>query len=629
MMQASAADQKQKGTIILPIGSPGTLHSPSRPLSEDEKKQAPKLTYPLFKRVCSYLSPYWLRLLLLAVCIFVSSALSLAPSLLMGGIIDEGLIGGQIDILVKLIAFAFVLLVLSNLITLLANWLSVWVAQHITFDMRNKMFRHLLSMSHGFFTTSRQGEAITRMTSDIGHVQAVVSGTLAGLMQNLMLVVLAVAAMYQKNWMLATAGILLLPLLILPTKQVGKKRWDITYQAQAKNDEINQIVSETMNVSGQMLVKLFGKEDLEYRRYEKANTEMTGLNIKESMAGRWLRTLMNTLMHVGPLAIYLVGGLLMLRFDQPLSVGDITVMVALLERLYRPVNALLSMQADIIRSMAVFTRIFEYYDIPAEIQNRPGAVSPAGMQGFIEFKQVNFHYSEHPPVLHDVSFTVAPGCSVAIVGPSGSGKTTISNLIPRLYDVSGGQILLDGTDIRDLDLHWLRSHIGLVTQDSYLFNGTVLENLLYSVPDASKEAIVQACREANIHDFITSLPNGYDTQVGNRGIKLSGGERQRLSIARVILKNPGLIILDEATSSLDSISESLIQEAIRPLLKGKTSIVIAHRLSTIIACDEILVVSEGKLIERGRHTELLARGGVYHTLYETQFRHTLDDERRW
>lgn len=610
----------------MPIGSKGVLHGPSRPLTEEEKKRMPKLTWPLLKRVCGYLLPYWPRLVIVAVCIFVSSALSLAPSLLMGRIIDEGLIGGNFDILVQLIAISFVLLVLSNLITLLENWLSVWVAQHITFDMRNKMFRHLLGMSHRFFSTSRQGEAITRMTTDIGNVQSVIAGTLAGLMQNFMLVVLAVAAMYQRNWMLATAGILMLPLLILPAKQVGRKRWGITYKAQEKNDEINQILSETMNVSGQMLVKLFGREELEYSKYEKANTEMTRLSIRESMAGRWLRTMMSTLMHVGPMAVYLIGGLLMLRFDQPLTVGDITVMVALLERLYRPVNALLSIQVDIIRSMAVFTRIFEYYDIPAEIRGRPGALVPGHMNGFVEFKQVCFHYDEPTQILHDVSFTVAPGRSVAIVGPSGSGKTTVSSLIPRLYDVTGGQILLDGADIRDLDLFWLRSHIGLVTQDSYLFNGTILENLLYSAPDASQEAVVKACKEANIHDFIASLPDGYDTQVGNRGIKLSGGERQRLSIARVILKDPGLIILDEATSSLDSISESLIQEAVEPLLKGKTSIVIAHRLSTIMACDEILVLSEGRLLERGRHAELLALGGVYYMLYETQFRHTAQHE---
>jgi ATP-binding cassette subfamily B protein len=460
-------------------------------------------------------------------------------------------------------------------------------------------------------------------------VQSVISGTLTELLRNLILVILAVAAMYRTNWILATTGLLLVPLLILPTKQVGKKRWDITYQAQAKNDEINQILSETMSVSGQMLVKLFTMENAEYSKYEKVNGEMTELHIKESMAGRWFRASLGILTHTGPMMIYLAGGLLMLKYGNTnLTVGGITVMVALLERLYRPVNMLLNMQVDIIRSMAIFTRIFQYYDLPVEIESRPDAVSPEKMEGYVEYKNVSFHYNEDTPILRDISLTVKPGHSVAIVGPSGSGKSTIINLLPRLYDVIDGEITLDGRDIRDLDLRWLRSNIGLVTQDAYLFNGTIRENLLYAVPDAAQERLVKACREANIHDFIASLPAGYETEVGNRGIKLSGGERQRLSIARVILKNPGILILDEATSSLDSISESLIQDAIEPLLKGKTSLIIAHRLSTIMACDEILVLSEGRLVERGRHADLLGQDGVYRKLYETQFKRAIDTENR-
>jgi ATP-binding cassette subfamily B protein len=292
---------------------------------------------------------------------------------------------------------------------------------------------------------------------------------------------------------------------------------------------------------------------------------------------------------------------------------------------YTGLNMLLNMQVDIIRSMAIFARIFEYYDMPLEIESKSGALTPDRMDGLVEYKNVSFHYNEETPILRNISFTVEPGRSVAIVGQSGAGKSTIINLLPRLFDVVDGEILLDGRDIRDIDLSWLRSNIGLVTQDTYLFNGTLRENLLYAAPDATDESIIKACRESHIHDFIVSLPNGYDTEVGNRGIKLSGGERQRLSIARVMLKNPGLIILDEATSALDSISEILIQIAIEPLLKGKTSLVIAHRLSTIMACDEILVISDGKLAERGSHAKLLELGGVYRELYETQFRRALED----
>ena len=598
----------------------------SRPLTDEEKNNATKVTWPLLKRAVGYLLPYWPRLILVCAFIFASAWLSLLPSVLMGRIIDEGFIGRNLNVLIRLIVLSFGVLILGNLISVLQTWINVWVAQHITLDMRNKMFRHLLNMSHRFFSSSFQGEAITRMTTDIGSVQTVISGTLTGIINNLMLVIIAVITMYQRNWILATAGIILLPLLILPIKQVGNKRWDITYLAQAKNDKINQILSETLSVSGQLLVKLFTKEKMEYKKYAKANEEMTALNIKESMVGRWFRATMAMLTNAGPMVIYFAGGLLMLKFgDARLTVGGITVMVALLERLYRPVNELFNMQVEIIRSMAIFTRIFKYYDMPIEICNKPDAVTPDRMDGFIELKDVSFYYDEATPILHNITFAVKPGCSVAIVGPSGAGKSTIINLIPRLYDVISGQILLDGRDIRDLDLAWLRSNVGLVTQETYLFNDTIRMNLLYAAPDAAEDDLIKACKEAQLHDFIVSLPHGYDTEVGNRGIKLSGGERQRLSIARVILKNPGLIILDEATSSLDSISESRIQDAIEPLLKGKTSLVIAHRLSTIMACDEILVVSDGRLVERGSHAELLDLNGIYHMLYETQFRCALED----
>jgi len=600
-----------------------------RPLTEEEKKNAPKITLPLLKRVFSYLLPYWTRLLLVFICIFVSSWLSLRPFILIGRIVDEGLIGGNIDVVIQLTLIAFGVLILSNLLGVFESWLNVWIAQHITFDMRNKMFRHLLNMSHRFFSSSKQGEAITRMTSDISGVQSVIADTLTGLVRNLILVILAVVAMFGQNWILALAGVFVVPFLILPTKKVGKKRWDITYQAQAKNDEINQILSETMSVSGQMLVKLFTREDAEFEKYKQVNADMTALNIKESMAGRWFRATMGILMNAGPLVIYLIGGLLMLRSGaENLSVGNITVMVALLDRLYRPISMLLNMQVEVVRSMAIFTRIFEYYDMPIEVENKPDAIVPAHFKGELEFRKVEFHYDLTSPILKDISFSIKKGHSVAIVGPSGAGKSTIINLIPRLFDVIGGEILLDGHDIRHLDLSWLRSNIGLVTQDTYLFNDTIRNNLLYATPEAKEADILAACKEANIHDFIMTLPKGYDTEVGNRGVKLSGGERQRLSIARVILKNPGLIVLDEATSALDSISESLIQGAIDPLLKGKTSLVIAHRLSTIMACDEILVVSEGTLVERGKHKDLLDVGGIYKELYETQFRHALEDATR-
>lgn len=603
------------------------MRGPNRFLTEEEKKNRPKITWKLLKRVFSYLLPYWPKLLLVLAAIVLSSIFGLLPSILTGKIIDEGLIGRNFGVLVQLILLSFAVLLLSNLIGVLESYLNTWVAQHITYDMRNQMYAHLQKMPHRFFTTSKQGDVITRMTSDISGVQSVIANTLTSILSNIAVLATSVAAMYQKNWILATVGIIIVPLFVLPTKRVGKTRWTLALKSQEKNDEINQILNETLSVSGQMLVKLFTNEQPEYEKYQKANWEMTRLNVKESMAGRWFRVAMNTFTSMGPMLIYLVGGLLIIKMGSTsLTVGDITVMVALLNRMYHPFNSLLNIQVDVIRSMALFTRIFDYFDMPVEVENRPYAVKPESIKGDLEFCHVGFFYDAGQPVLTDLNFCVKAGRSVAIVGPSGAGKSTIINLIPRLYDVTEGKITLDGQDIRNIDLETLRKNIGVVTQDTYLFNGTIRENLLYANANATEEQMMEACRRANIHDFIAGLPKGYDTLVGNRGIKLSGGEKQRVSIARVILKDPRLLILDEATSALDSISESLIQDAINPLLQGRTSLVIAHRLSTIMAADEILVVEQGRIVQRGTHRELVGQDGVYRELYETQFRRALADE---
>lgn len=590
-------------------------------LTEEEKKNKPKITWPLLKRIFSYLIPYWPRLLLVFLAILASSICGLLPSLLTGQMIDKGLIGQDFSILVQLIAASLGVLLVSNLIGVSESYLNTWIAQHIIYDMKNQMYDHLQQMSHRFYSTQKQGDIITRMTSDINGVQSVISGTLTNILSNIVVVITTGAALYQKNWILATIGIIVVPLFLIPTKKVGATRWTIALKTQAKNDEANQVLNETLSVSGQLLVKLFTNEDREYQKYEKINREATALTVKESMAGRWFRMTMNTFINLGPLLIYLAGGYLIIkRGVTSLSVGDITVMVSLLTRLYAPVNSLLNIQVDVIRSMALFNRIFDYFDMPVEIQNKPDATIPDHLEGTLSFEHVDFSYDADQPILKDVNFTITKGHSVAIVGASGAGKSTIINLIPRLYDVTGGAIRLDGHDLRDLDLHYLRSNIGMVTQDTYLFNGTIRDNLLYANPNATQPQIEEACKKANIHDFIVSLPAGYDTPVGNRGIKLSGGEKQRVSIARVILKDPMILILDEATSSLDSISESQIQDAIDPLLQGRTSIVIAHRLSTIMAADEILVADSGRIVERGSHEELVVKDGIYKMLYETQFK---------
>ena len=592
-------------------------------LTEEEKQNSPKITAQLLKRMFSYLIPYWKQLIVSVLAIITSSVFGVFPTILTGRIIDEGLLQQDLPVLIRLIGLSFGVLIIANLISVVESYVNVWMAENITYDMRNKMYSHLQRMSHRFFTTSKQGDIITRMTSDIGGVQSVLTGTWTSILQNFATLTVALVTMYTKSPLLATIGIVVVPLFILPTKRVGKRRWEITLASRKHNDDINQILNETLSVSGQLLSKLFVTENYEFDRYQEANKQMIRLNIQESMAGKWFRVVINVFTNIGPMLIYLVGGILIIEYgNTDLTIGDITVMVALLGRMYGPVNSLLNIQVDIIRSMALFDRIFEYFDLPVEIDNDPEALKPESFTGELAFEEVSFHYDPEQPILNNVSFELKPGSSVAIVGPSGAGKSTIINLIPRLYDVTGGRILLDGVDIRKLDLAYLRQHIGVVTQDTYLFNGTIKENLLYAKADATQAEIEKACSEANIHAFISGLPKGYDTIVGNRGMKLSGGEKQRLSIARIILRKPGLIIFDEATSSLDSISEHAIQEAIEPILAKSTSLIIAHRLSTILSADEILVLEKGKIVERGDHETLVKKGGIYTTLYETQMKRT-------
>ena len=589
-------------------------------MSEEEKQNLPKVTPELIKRVFSYLTPYWKQLALTLLCIVFSSVMTLMPSVLTGKIIDEGLIGRDFNKLVFYILLSLGVTAGANLIGVAESYLNTWIAQHITYDMRNQMYRHLQQMSQRFYTSNNQGDIITRMTSDIDGVKTVISGTFSSILSNSITLIVALIAMYQKNWILATVGIIIVPLFTIPTRKAGQKRWSLTQEAQACNDEINGILGETMSVSGQTLVKLFCREEYEYERYEKANRKMIELNVKESMAGRWFRVILATITSVGPMLLYLVGGILMIRYNSDLTVGDITVLVALLGRMYGPVNQLLNIQVDWMRSMAMFSRIFEYFDMPVEIKNAPDAIVPDHAEGNVEFRHVYFHYEPSRKILKDVSFKLETGHSIAIVGPSGSGKSTLVNLIPRLYDTVSGQVLFDGTDVRKLDLTFLRGNIGVVTQDTYLFNGTIRDNLLYVKPDATEAELIDACERANIYDFVSKQPEGLDTMVGNRGLKLSGGEKQRLSIARVLLRDPALLIFDEATSALDSISERKIQDAIDPLISSRTSILIAHRLSTILAADEILVVKDGEIAERGKHKDLVKAGGVYTELYETQFK---------
>ena len=588
-------------------------------LTEEEKQNKPKVTRELLLRVFSWLTPYWKQMLLVLLCIIVSSVFTLLPSVLTGKIIDEGLIGRNLPRLIQLMVLSLGVTLAANLIGVAESYLNTWIAEHITFDMRGQMYRHLQRMSQSFFTTNNQGDIITRMTSDIAGVRSIITSTLTSIISNTITLITALVMMYRSNWILATLGVIIIPLFTIPTRTAGKNRWTLAREAQECSDEINGILNETLSVSGQLLVKLFGREDQEFERYQEVNGKLVKLNVKESMAGRWFRVVISTVSSIGPMLLYLVGGILIMNYDAELTVGDITVMVALLGRMYGPVNNLLNIQVDWIRSMALFTRIFEYFDMPVEIQNAPDAIKPEASTGTVEFKHVDFSYNPERQILKDISFRLDSGNSIAIVGPSGSGKSTIVNLIPRLYDVDAGSVTLDGIDVRQLDLEFLRRSVGIVSQETYLFNGTIRDNLLYAKPDATEEELIAACEDANIYDFIKSQEAGLDTMVGNRGLKLSGGEKQRISIARVLLKDPALLIFDEATSALDSISEKKIQDALDPLIDTRTSILIAHRLSTILAADEILVVKDGQIVERGVHSALVKAGGVYTELYNTQF----------
>ncbi|MBR4435204.1 MAG: ABC transporter ATP-binding protein [Clostridia bacterium] len=598
---------------------PGGFHGRGGFLTEEEKNNRPKVTWPLIKRILSYLKPYWKQMVLVLVLIAVSSVLGLLPSVLTGKIIDDGLIGRNLKLLIILILVSLGVTLGSNLIKVGESYLNNWIAQHISFDMRNKMYRHIQKMSQRFFTSSNQGDIITRMTSDISGVERVVTNTFTSILSNTITLIAAVIIMFRQNPILALVGMLIIPLFVIPTRMAGKTRWKLTRDSQECSDEMNGILNETLSVSGQLLVKLFGKEDQEYQKYEGVNRKMIRINLKESMAGRWFMVVITTFSSIGPMLLYLVGGIMMMKYDSKLTVGDISVLVALLGRMYGPVNSLLNIQVEWIRSMALFTRIFEYYDMPIEIEQPENPVIPASDTGSVEFKNVDFSYDSERQILKNINFKLESGHSVAIVGPSGSGKSTIINLIPRLYDVLGGEVLFDGVDVREQDLEHLRSNIGIVSQETYLFNGTIRDNLLYAKPDATDEELIEACKKANIYDFIEKQELGLGSIVGNRGLKLSGGEKQRISIARVLLKNPALLIFDEATSALDSISEQKIQDAIDPIIKERTSILIAHRLSTILAADEILVVKDGEIVERGVHSELVRRGGTYTELYETQF----------
>ncbi|WP_235821730.1 ABC transporter ATP-binding protein [Gottfriedia acidiceleris] len=583
----------------------------------DENAQKPNISKAILLRIAKYFIPYWKQTILVVLILLITSVLGILPPIIIQHIVDTALPNKDLSLLIYLVLASLSTTIISGLLGVWQNYLNAYVSQKIIYDMRNQMYLHLQQMPLQFFSNVKQGEVITRMTSDISGVKAVFDNTIVSFANNLFILISTAATLLIVNWRLGILGLIIVPLFILPTRKMGNVRWSISKQTQEKTSEQNHIIQETLNISGYLLMKLFTKEQREFQNFDAINVQATNLKIKESMAGRWFMMILSTFTSIGPMLIYLYGGYLFIH-DQ-ITIGAIISFVALLGRLYGPVGQLTNLYVNITSSIALFERIFEYFDMKLTIKDREDAIKMNVPHLDIEFNDVSFSYQQDKTALQNISFIAPSGTMTALVGPSGAGKTTITNLIPRLYDFTSGSIKIGGRDIREFTLESLRSHIGLVTQDSYLFNGTIKENLLYAKPDASDEEITNACKAAYIHDFIMDLPNGYETVVGNRGIKLSGGEKQRISIARVLLKNPEIIILDEATSSLDTLSEFYIQSAIQGLLKNKTSIVIAHRLSTIMAADHIIVLKDGQIVEEGKNEELLMQNGLYKELYNKQF----------
>ncbi|WP_231637858.1 ABC transporter ATP-binding protein [Paenibacillus sp. FSL R5-0912] len=597
-----------------PMGFGGPGHGK---LKFDDDEAKPDISKTLLLRIVKYFLPYWKQTLLVMIVLCITAVLGLLPPILIQHIIDRALPDKNLRLLVLLVLASLGTTVVSGLLGVLQNYLNSFISQNIVHDMKNQMYRHLQGMPLQFFSGVKQGEVITRMTSDIAGIQGVFNSTIVNFASNLFILTTTAATLFIMNWKLALLGILVVPLFIMPTRKMGNVRWKLAKETQEKISEQNQIIQETLSLSGYMLMKLFTKEDTELASFRTVNAQATRLQIRESMAGRWFMLVLTTFTSIGPMLIYLYGGYLFIQGE--LTVGAIITFVALLGRLYGPVMQMTNLYVDVNRSVALFERIFDYFDMDPLIVDSPLALPSSADGQDIVFDKVNFAYQPGKPALREISFTAAAGSLTALVGPSGAGKTTITNLIPRLYELDSGVIRIGGKDIREFTLHSLRSQIGLVTQDTYLFNGTIQENLLYASASATEAEMIAACEAAYIHDFIMKLPEGYNTVVGNRGIKLSGGEKQRISIARVLLKNPPIIIMDEATSSLDTVSEFYIQQAMHQLLLGKTSIVIAHRLSTIMAADTILVVQDGAIVEYGQHASLLADNGVYRDLYNKQF----------
>jgi ATP-binding cassette, subfamily B, bacterial len=627
------------------------------------------------RRIAAFFRPYRPQILVVLVAILLTSGLGLVNPILLKLLIDVAIPQLDWGLLNLFVGLMILFPIVSGLVGVGQTYLNNVIGQSVMQDLRLALYEHLQRMPLRFFTETRTGEIQSRLANDVGGVQRVVTDTAASVTSNLAIAISTMIAMVIIDWRLTALSLGVLPFFMYLTFRVGRVRREISSETQRSLAEMSAVTQETLSVSGILLSKTFGQQRASVERFRGLNRGLARLQIREAMVGRWFFMIVGTIFSITPAFVYWLAGFLAIEGDPTApTIGDIVAFTTLQSRLYFPVGQLLNIQVEIQGALALFDRIFEYLEMEPEIRDAPGAVAidPGTARGHVRFRDVSFQY---PPgaarpgpaaaeadlepgpaaapatatgaagegaapagslpsfALRDVEFEARPGELVALVGPSGSGKTTTTYLIPRLYDVGAGAIEIDGRDIRQVTLASLGELIGFVTQETYLFHATIRENLLYARPGATNEELEAAARAAAMHDRIVELPDGYDTVVGERGYKLSGGEKQRIAIARVLLKDPRILILDEATSALDTVSERLIQSAVERLMVGRTTIAIAHRLSTILRADRILVYERGRIVERGTHADLLAQDGLYAQLYHEQFEHgpsrtgTTEDDR--
>ncbi|MBL0217645.1 MAG: ABC transporter ATP-binding protein [Myxococcales bacterium] len=577
----------------------------------------PEVQRATLRRIFTYLGPYRAQTVMVVLAIVFGAMLGLAPSFCIREIVDHAIPSHDQTELLILCGAMVAGPLLAGLLSVVQRYLAAYIAEHVMFDLRNQVFRHVQKQSLTYFMTARPGEVVSRVLNDVQGVGQMLQDNLVKMLQNGLVVTTAIGAILWLDWRLALVALALLPAFILPTRRIGQRRKVLKRQAQGSLAEVTGVLLETLSVSGALLVKVSGSEAHEAARLERKTSELRDISLRHNLVGRWFQMLMKFFEEVGPALVYAAGGILVIRGS--VALGTVIAFVALLRRLYAPASDLAGVRVDVVTSYAYFDRIFSVLDLVPEIQNPAAPKQLTDARGSLRFENVEFAYpGGDGPTLARIELEIPAGQVVALVGRSGAGKSTLAALVPRLYDPTSGAVYVDGHDVRTLDLASLRSQIAMVTQETYLFHETILENLRYARPDATTEQIEAAAKSAQIHDLIASLPAGYQTIVGDRGYRLSGGERQRLAIARALLRDPRILILDEATSALDTHNELLIQAALEPLLANRTSLVIAHRLSTIRKADTIVVMDKGEIVERGTHDELLAKNGAYAALLHEQ-----------